>query len=248
MTSGSILSLALFVAGAGLLLPVTSSAAGGEADKGGISLNQTRVIVDAKGNIKNLTITNTSDRTFLVQSRVAQTLDGAHAVPFIVTPPLFRLVPHSSQILRILPQGISSLPVDRESLFSLSVLTIPAGENQNDSQLRMSAGMRFGLKLFYRPKGLDAPTESQTCALRFTQSAQNVRIENPTAYHQTLGTLILNGAPADLQTHPLMLPPYGVLTYPTKVNLEHIRWQAINDYGALSTACQRSLNQKQEAL
>ncbi|KNE88662.1 hypothetical protein PSTG_17919 [Puccinia striiformis f. sp. tritici PST-78] len=115
-------------------------------------------------------------------------------------------------------------------------------------QPELTPALRRKPKRLSTSYGLDAPTESQTCALRFTQSAQNVRIENPTAYHQTLGTLILNGAPADLQTHPLMLPPYGVLTYSTKVNLEHIRWQAINDYGALSTACQRSLNQKQEAL
>jgi fimbrial chaperone protein len=241
------LSLALCVAGAGLLLPVISSATPGETHNGGISLNQTRVVIDADGKTKTLTVKNTSNKTFLVQSRVVSLQDKDNAAPFIITPPLFKLTPKSSQILRILPQGASSLPTDRESLFSLSVLAIPAGENQRDSQLSLPVGMRFGLKLFYRPKGLDAPTESQICALRFTQSAQDIRIENPTAYYLTLGTLTLNGAPADPQFHPLMLPPKGSLTSPSGRNVKHVQWQAINDYGALSALCQQSLHPKQEA-
>lgn len=46
-------------------------------------------------------------------------------VPFIITPPVFRMEPLSGQTMRIMYTG-EKLPADRESLFWLNVLDIPA--------------------------------------------------------------------------------------------------------------------------
>jgi fimbrial chaperone protein len=215
------------------------------AGNGGISLSQTRVIFAADGKAQTLTVRSTSNRTFLIQSRIVDARDRGVSAPFIVTPPLFKLAPGSRQILRVMSQN-AALPLDRESLFHLSVLAIPAGENLEENPTQLSMGIRFGLKLFYRPAGLDAPTESHACSLRFTQSAQGVQVHNPTPYFQTLGTLTLGNTEFDLKANPTMLPPGETQTLSVPASAAKAQWQTINDYGALSPYCQSAFNHTTE--
>jgi fimbrial chaperone protein len=234
------------VAGLGLLASASGQAAT-PTGNGGISLSQTRVIFTAEDNAQTLTVKNTSNRTFLIQSRVVDARDRGLSAPFIVTPPLFKLAPGNRQTLRVMSQN-TSLPTDRESLFHLSVLAIPASENQEETPMQLSMGIRFGLKLFYRPAGQDAPTESHACSLRFTQSAQEIRIHNPTPHFQTLGTLTLGNTAMDLKSNQDMLPPGGELTLPISTQVTKVQWQVINDYGALSPYCQSALSRTTEKL
>nr|MDQ6119426.1 fimbria/pilus periplasmic chaperone [Klebsiella pneumoniae subsp. pneumoniae] len=46
--------------------------------------------------------------------------DPKSAVPFMVTPPLFRLEPNSQNSVLIVRNGAAQLPADRESVFYLS--------------------------------------------------------------------------------------------------------------------------------
>lgn len=89
----------------------------------------TRVIYPEGQRSINVRLSNDELSPSLVQSwmdtgDVSASPDSVN-VPFIITPPVFRIEPHTGQTLRIIYTG-EKLPHDRESLFWLNVLDIPA--------------------------------------------------------------------------------------------------------------------------
>lgn len=216
--------------------------------EGGVSLNQTRVIFQGGSGAQNVTVNNQGDRLYLLQSGIQLTPEDPRAAPFMVTPPLVRLAPDSSNTLRILKQGNAWLPEDRESLFYLSVLAIPArpGEEALVDTSRLSMGLRFLLKLFYRPDGLKLPPEQTYCQLQMSQNGHRVRITNPGPYFLTFSQLTLNNQPIDLLRQPAMIPPMGYQDYPTVQPITQAHWQLITDYGGASARCQRQISATRE--
>ncbi len=215
---------------------------------GGVSLNQTRVIFLGGSGAQNVTVNNQGNQLYLLQSGIQMTPDDPRAAPFMVTPPLVRLAPDSSNTLRILRQGNARLPEDRESLFYLSVLAIPArsGDGALVEASRLSMGLRFMLKLFYRPQGLKLLPEQTYCQLQLTQNGDRVRITNPGPYFLTFSQLTLDNQPIDLLRQPSMIPPMGYLDYPLIRPISQVHWQLITDYGGASARCQRQLSANKE--
>ncbi|MCD4589401.1 fimbria/pilus periplasmic chaperone [Proteus mirabilis] len=80
-------------------------------------------------------------------------------VPFIITPLIFRIEPHTGQTLRIMYTG-EALPNDRESIFWLNILDIsakPKFENKNNLNVNsnyLQLPIHSRIKLFYRPEKL----------------------------------------------------------------------------------------------
>ncbi|MFC0228352.1 fimbrial biogenesis chaperone [Serratia aquatilis] len=225
---------------AGLLISEASPAAEPMA-LGGISLSKTRVIFAPSTKAQTFAVSNSGKQSYLIQSRVQRTPDDTTQAPFIVVPPLFRLQPDSLQQIRIVSQG-AMLPKDRESLFYLSVLAIPAGSEQRVQPMQVSMGIRFVLKLFYRPSGLVSLSQ---CSLRFHRVAQGVKVENPTPYFQTLGNLAFNHNPVNLDKQPAMLAPQSEQIYPVSAKERDVNWQTVTDYGGLSPSCQQRLISQQ---
>ncbi|KFK96914.1 pilus assembly protein PapD [Serratia sp. Ag1] len=227
-----------------LLISVQAMAAQ-TAASGGISLSQTRVVFVSTDKAQTLAVKNTGNQSYLIQSRVQQTPDDTTLAPFVVTPPLFPLKPDSKQLLRIIPQG-STLLTDRESLFYLAVLAIPAQASNDPPQAQISMGVRFIIKLFYRPANLKMSPSKAICNLRLSQTANGVRIENPTPYFQTLGHLKLNMASINLDAQPSMLAPMSGQNYSIRERVTKAEWQTVTDYGGLSTPCQQTVSSTQE--
>ena len=231
--------LILLALGYLLWLPSAGGAVFPDRTDGGVSLGQTRVIFLSTDKAQILTVNNTDSRAYLIQSRVQMAPDNTSPAPFIVTPPLFTLQPGKHQLLRILLDQGDELPADHESVFYLSVLAIPANEEKTTSQVQVSMGIRFVIKLFYRPAGLKDPSEPTTCRLRFVPVPEGVRVENPTLYFQTLGQLSFNQASVNLDRQPAMLAPLSAQTYPAPSGRIEARWRIITDYGGLSTPCEQ---------
>lgn len=237
-----------FIALTGCLLPAFSQAVSDRLSSGslngGIGLNQTRVIFLSTDKAKLLTVSNTSHRRWLVQSRVKQSSSVSLTAPFIVTPPLFVLQPDSRQMLRII-SAAEGLPADRESLFTLSLLAIPAAEARStvpDTLGKLSMGIQFTLKLFYRPVGIAAGIDASGCRLQLTSTSGGIKIANPTPYFQTLGQLTFNGKPVNLLTQPSVLPPFGSQMFQAqRGSTVQAVWKTVTDYGGLSAACQQSV-------
>ncbi|CFR12093.1 fimbrial biogenesis chaperone [Yersinia kristensenii] len=219
-----------------LFVPTTSAVEG-------ISLNQTRVVFSSSDKAQTLAVKNSSDQSYLIQSRIQSPLDNDLAAAFVVTPPLFPLRPGHRQLLRILSQG-AALPTDRETLFYLSVLAIPAQTEKPLAQsepAQLSMGFRFTIKLFYRPEGLKPSPELAACQLRVSRADNAIKIENPTPYFQTLGRLTFNQRPVNLNATSSMLSPMSSQRYPTSTAITQVEWQTITDYGGFSAQCQQML-------
>lgn len=228
-----------------LYLLISEQALATQTASGGVSLSQTRVVFVSTDKAQTLAVKNTGSLSYLIQSRVQQGPDDTASAPFVVIPPLFPLKPESQQLLRIIPQG-ASLPTDRESLFYLAVLAIPAQTSNDNPQKQVSMGIRFIIKLFYRPANLKMSPSKAVCNLRLSHIANGVRIENPTPYFQTLGNLKLNMTSVNLDTQSSMLAPMSGQNYPTQQRVTKAEWQTVTDYGGLSTPCQQTVSSTQE--
>ncbi|HAU8266430.1 TPA: fimbria/pilus periplasmic chaperone [Kluyvera intermedia] len=152
----------------------------------GIQLASTRVIYPVGKREVTLAVTSKDPAPRLIQSWIEN--DDADApsanVPFIITPPIFRLNPDKGQTLRIIYTG-GAVPQDRESVFWLNVLEIPpkpTGKNTGHIQLTV----RSRLKLFYRPAGLKGSPKAAVAQLRWrlVREGQDYTLEceNPSAF------------------------------------------------------------------
>lgn len=236
-----------------VLLGVMHSAHAVAAD-GGISVGQTRVIFSDKQNSAKVTLKNHSDRVYLINSRVLRTPDGrddatqASTVPFLITPPLFRLESGARNAVLVVRNNTTALPADRESVFYLSFLAIPAVSQPADEGLdggmqpRVSVGIRTVIKLFYRPSALGLAVDAAPEKLVFTRNGALLHVDNPTPYYQTLANLTVGGQAVDIRAQGAMIAPFSQGDYRTTGAGKAVSWAVIDDYGGLSRTYQSALH------
>lgn len=206
-----------------------------------LTVGATRVVFDSNKRSTSVTINNPSNRPFAVQTWVNTAADdNTTAVPFIPSPPLFRLDPGKEQQVQI--NGLpTTLPGDRESLFYFNVQEIPQASTDEGNVL--SIALRTRLKLFYRPHQLtDNPmsrlTELQWSITRTNGMAQLV-VHNPTPFHVSFIRLELagNGLAAPVK-NAYMVAPFDSQAYAIDMAqagaAKRVVFAAINDYGGYS--------------
>lgn len=197
----------------------------------GVALGATRVIYPADQKQVQLSVTNNDEKgVFLIQSWV-ENEHGQKDNQFAITPPLFSMKGKKENTLRIIDATNNQLPKDRESLFWLNVKAIPAMDkaNLNDNTLQLAIISR--IKLYYRPTKLSISPDKVAEELRFTRQANGLTIINPTPYYATITKLSVGSA----KLENTLVAPFGEasINMPANTNGE-IRYQTINDYGALT--------------
>lgn len=211
------------------------------AQGGGVYLGATRVVFSSSAKTAALRVGNTSATdVWLVRSWVSGGDESAGAeplkVPFIITPPLYRLDPQSSLHLKInaLP---NTLPQDRESLFYVNVMAIPPNQSVEEGGESVGGVMKFTfnnrIKLFYRPAGLADKAGSAYEQVRVEPSAEGFSFHNPTPYHITLTQLTIDGVAHDKAG--LMLAPFGHGSIPYQGPMKSLSFKSINDFGGFSS-------------
>src|SRR5262245_34692037 len=100
----------------------------------GVSVNGTRVVYPAAKREVTLSLRNPGEAPSLVQAWLDTgnqfSKPGDSKVPFVLTPPLFRLDPGKVQSIRLVYTH-DPLPEDRETVFWLNVLDIPPRAAKN---------------------------------------------------------------------------------------------------------------------
>ena len=231
---------------------LVQAAALGESD--GIALESTRVIYP--GSAKNgitFTVTNRTEQTYLLQSRVVpwestaeEPTETSVAAPFIVIPPLVRFASDEALSLRIRLTK-NDLPTDRESVFGLSLKAIPSQSAPSslsaESGARMVLALQNNLKLFYRPQGLVVMDENaRALALQFTRKGTQLTVQNPTPYYVTLGEVRL-GSEVVALGEQRMLQPFSTAIFDCAVTQPtQLSWQIIDDMGRHTPRETRLLN------
>ncbi|HCB1501500.1 TPA: molecular chaperone [Klebsiella michiganensis] len=204
----------------------------------GIVIGGTRVIYDGDKKETSASVRNPEKSgVYLVQSWVDSGGQSAK-VPFIVTPPLFRINPGEENMLRIVRTG-GNLPQDRESVFWLNVKSIPASDDSQPRTNVLQVVVKSRLKLFYRPAGLEGQPESAYHQLSVARSGNRLTVSNPTSYYVTLFTLKVDGQEIKEAD---MVPPKGSVSFTlSSASASSVTWQAISDYGGVSQTESRRL-------
>lgn len=210
----------------------------------------TRVVFPAQDGEVTVRLTNDNAHPALVEAWIddgdpKSTPDKVN-VPFLITPPLFRMEAHKDQSLRIISTP-APLPSDRESLFWLNVLEIPpkpSGEEAAGKNLLQFA-IRSRLKLFYRPAHLsgDAQKAPEEVTWKAVADGEGYALEvrNPTPYHVTIIKLSLDVAGKSYSADPGMVDPLSTLRLKVKgltaapAAGTSVAYDTVNDYGATSS-------------
>ncbi|ENY6786358.1 MULTISPECIES: fimbrial biogenesis chaperone [Providencia] len=182
-----------------------------------------------------------SPAPYLVKAQVLGDVRGDKTdTPFSVTPSLFRLEPGGTNQLRILKTGNQALAKDKESLFYLRVIALPAGQGSElapKTEVGGAVTVSTGsvIKLFYRPVGLSQTQQQAMAGLQFTQQGQTLRVANPSPYYVTLTSLTVGGKAVAVSARQqnTMIAPFSQMTYPSTGTSGNVTWQAINDFGGV---------------
>jgi chaperone protein EcpD len=230
---------------AAVIVGITSITAAPHA-AAGVVVNGTRVVYPAARREVTISLQNAGATPSLVQAWLdagdIHSKPGDSKVPFVLTPPLFRLDPTKVQSLRLVYTH-DPLPQDRESLFWLNVLDIPpraAADPDLPNQLDLA--FKHRMKVFFRPTGLagsaaDAPARLTWKLLSKDGRLTGIQVSNPTAYHVSLTQLI-----ATVGGHPLtikadMVEPFASRNFdlpdpPTAPSgAASVEYWFVNDYG-----------------
>ncbi|WP_164971775.1 fimbrial biogenesis chaperone [Lelliottia nimipressuralis] len=193
----------------------------------GIALGGTRLIYDAREKSAAIDVLNTEQQIYLIQAWV----EGADKtpVPFVLTPPLFKINKKSQRSLRVMKTQ-SSLPDNKESLFWLSVKAIPLAEKKAGT---VELAVKTRIKLIYRPKGLDEPASDISNKLKWSLQQNTLSVANPTPYYISFYSVKLNET---ILNDVKVIAPFSSVNFTLSgVDLHGVlSWMTINDYGAKS--------------
>ncbi|MEI5999719.1 fimbria/pilus periplasmic chaperone [Paraburkholderia bengalensis] len=221
-----------------------SVAAGGALAS--VTIGGTRVIYPLDEREVTVKLTNDSRNPSLVQVWLDRGDEDANpddiAVPFVITPPIFRMDPKKSQTLRVIHGGGEALPQDRESVYWLNVLDIPPKAAPRSDANMLQIAYRTRIKLFARPPGLPGSAEEapRRVAWKIVPASdgdgQSLALSNPTAFHVSYSriTVSANGRAFE-NARGGMVAPYGSEIIPVPamdgVHAGTVRYTAISDFG-----------------
>jgi chaperone protein EcpD len=215
----------------------------------GVFLNSTRVIYPAQESEITVSVNNDEKESPLlinawIDDGREQDAPSQLDVPFLLTPPVFRLEPNKTQALRISYLKNKPLPSDKESVFWLNVLEVPPkpkavnGKAPNTMQL----AFRTRVKLFFRPQGLPGTAAEAPKNLRWKLVTEGggpmLQADNPTPFYVSFESVSLKIGGKDIKSdHPQMVAPGGTQRFPLN-NLHvtsdvqaQVHFASIGDYG-----------------
>ncbi len=200
-----------------------------------VKLGATRVIYHAGTAGATLSVSNPQNYPVLVQSSV-KAEDKRSPAPFLVMPPLFRLEANQQSQLRIVRTG-GDMPADRETLQWVCVKTVPPENEQSNTQAN-SATLDLNLsindceKLIFRPDAVKGTPEDVAGNLRWVETGNKLKVENPTPFYMNLSSVTVGGQPV---TRLEYIPPFAdkTLNMPCSAHGD-IEWRVITDLGGES--------------
>ncbi|CQD32718.1 fimbrial biogenesis chaperone [Yersinia mollaretii] len=208
-----------------------------------VVMTGTRIIYLEGTREKVLQLSNKDDHPNLVQLWMDdgnnQSSPSKSDVPFTLTPQIFRMEPQSGQVVR-LSYLERNLPKDRESVFYLNFLQIPAlkADKQTENKLVLIVNNR--LKVFYRPAALKENVDTLGEKIQVTLDSvtgDKIKIHNPTGYFISLrDAKLINGDKTISFATSEMFAPNSTtdLALPAGVKAkkgELLTLNVVNDYG-----------------
>lgn len=205
----------------------------------GIVITGTRVVYPAGEKDVSIKIDNESDKPVLAQVWVddgdASASPETANVPFTLTPPVSRLNGGKGQTLRLMFTG-AELSKDKESLFWLNVLGIPAKSQKAENQIQMA--VRSRIKIFYRPEGLVGEASEAGRAVKWKKVKGGFEATNPTPYYVSVAKISDDKAGKNPIAEGGMIAPGGRQFFASIKQPDTIYPSYINDFGGIKPESQ----------
>ncbi|MDJ6959609.1 pili assembly chaperone SafB [Salmonella enterica] len=200
-----------------------------------VKLGATRVIYHSGTAGATLSVSNPQNYPILVQSSV-KAEDKKSPASFMVMPPLFRLEANQQSQLRIVRTG-GDMPTDRETLQWVCVKAVPPQNDISDTQakgatLDLNLSINACEKLIFRPDAVKGTPEDVAGNLRWVETGNKLKVENPTPFYMNLASVTVGGKPI---TELEYIPPFAdkTLNMPGSAHGD-IEWKVITDFGGES--------------
>ncbi|WP_447888808.1 fimbria/pilus periplasmic chaperone [Serratia fonticola] len=199
-----------------------------------VVLSGTRVIYPSDAKEVSVKINNVGPSPVLLQSWIdngdPNAKPAAIKVPFVLTPPMNRVEQGKGQTLRISYAG-GSLPMDKESVFWLNVLEVPAKSEAKMNENRLQMAFRTRIKLFYRPAGLQGNANDASKSVTWNTQGGKVQATNPTPFYVNFVNLSVNGKKLD---NAMVAPRSSMVLNLAGNGGNKISGSVVNDYGAVN--------------
>lgn len=190
---------------------------------------------------------NTGSGPVLVQAWIgeygARTSPAESNAPFVILPPVVRVDEGKRQVFRLRALG-GDLPVDRESVYTLSLAEVPASPaGDAASSAVLNIVVRNRLKLFYRPQSiskLDAASAIDSLRWSVVPQGQGwaLQADNNSPFHVSTvkASVTVNGRRTEASDVD-MLRPYSKQVFPlpgaASASTGTITFKYINDHGGV---------------
>ncbi|HCT06603.1 MAG TPA: molecular chaperone [Pseudomonas sp.] len=209
----------------GFCLPLLAQAA--------VIPDRTRVIFEEGASSVSVTVSNKNlQLPFVVQSWIEDASGKKISSPFMVLPPLQRIEPNESSMLRIVKLPETALPKDRESVFYLNIREIPP---KSEAVNAMQIALQSKIKLFYRPASVKRERGedlAQRLNLKIDPIGKQLLIDNPSPFHITVVGLLAGPQMTKLPVETVMIAPFSGARLPLSTTaLGELRVSNMNDFG-----------------
>jgi P pilus assembly chaperone PapD len=216
----------------------------------GVTITGTRIVFPGNEREMSIRTNNKGNKPALVQIWIDDGKANANLnsvqVPFLVTPPVYRVEPGKGQSLRLIYNGMQ-LPQDRESLFWFNLLEIPPASTPTSSaapkQNQLELAFRTRIKIFYRPQGLKESSVAVFNRLEWSvvtdaNKGTGIKIHNPTPYYFSFdtGTFTIGSRKYTMEMDYIG-PGYSAVYYSNNGvasagSVSQITARLLNDFGA----------------
>lgn len=213
-----------------------------------VTLLGSRIIYPGTANLIDIQYKNDDDNPYVIQSwfdegDIDSQPQKINNIPFIITPPVFRIQPKAGQVSRIIFNQQTKLPQDRETLFWFNMLQIPPTNQISSSPKNaMTVMLRNRVKFFYRPAAIGKPKNIldglKVHSLHDAQRGNGIEIINDQPWHASIVAISLSVAGNNYYCEPKMILPFSrqvCWLRSSKKRLQgvsKVQIDAINDQGA----------------
>jgi len=211
-----------------------------------IQILATRVILYEAEKEQSFTIRNTGDAPSLVQIWLSKkdnsSMNITDDIPLAIMPPIARINAGSSKVFRFFPteKASAALPADRESMFWINALDVPAVDDENVAENKLNIAFRTRIKAFYRPSGIKGTLIEAGENLQWSMSkeANNLvyTVNNKSPYHISVVDFSLKKGEETISSLPGdVIAPWEIKKYKFKNvsdSSASLNYQYISDLGA----------------
>lgn len=201
------------------------------AQCGGLSVSNTRLIMQDGQTSASTVFANDSNTQFLTRAWI-ENAAGIKNEDFIVTPPVAFSPPGKHMRLQVALLHPENYPSDKESLFYLRTNSVPGSYAKDSNSLQIEYGLR--VKVFYRPANLEGNMVDAIKELGWRVEGGRLLAENKSNFNVTVAAYSINGKTKQLDD--CVIAPGHTLQLKLPSNTPDtfsLIWGCIDDYGTV---------------